>query len=234
MHSDEHPITGAQLTQLLADLNPNRVASRKQGNANLSYLEAWDIRASLIRVFGFGGWSAELIESEILSMTQSAPSFEYNANKNAPKVQKIDALGKPIFNWVVAAKCTMRVTIHQLGAVYTEAAVASQTGPDIGEVTDFAVKTAESDAFKRCCINLGTTFGLSLYDSGSTQDVVRRVLDPHQQETLRKYAEEQAAKRKDPGQLPTVGSGADAAPDGPDASAVEAATAQAAKAFQRS
>jgi hypothetical protein len=35
-----------------------------------------------------------------------------------------------------------------------------------------AVKTAESDALKRAAINLGTQFGLSLYDNGSRNDVV--------------------------------------------------------------
>jgi hypothetical protein len=29
---------------------------------------------------------------------------------------------------------------------------------------------------KRCCINLGNQFGLSLYDQGSTRDVIRGVV----------------------------------------------------------
>jgi hypothetical protein len=39
-----------------------------------------------------------------------------------------------------------------------------------------AIKTAESDALKRAAINLGTQFGLSLYNNGSLQDVVVRTL----------------------------------------------------------
>jgi hypothetical protein len=39
-----------------------------------------------------------------------------------------------------------------------------------------AIKTAESDAIKRAAINLGTQFGLSLYNNGSTKDVVIEVL----------------------------------------------------------
>jgi hypothetical protein len=62
--------------------------------------------------------------------------------------------------------------------VYSEYAAASQTGPDIGEVMDFAIKTAESDALKRAAINLGTQFGLSLYNNGSTDDIVKKVLAP--------------------------------------------------------
>lgn len=40
-----------------------------------------------------------------------------------------------------------------------------------------AVKTAESDALKRAAINLGTQFGLSLYNDGSLADVVHTTLD---------------------------------------------------------
>jgi hypothetical protein len=48
----------------------------------------------------------------------------------------------------------------------------------IGEHHDNAVKTAASDALKRCAINLGTQFGLSLYDDGSLADVVRNTIAP--------------------------------------------------------
>jgi hypothetical protein len=40
-----------------------------------------------------------------------------------------------------------------------------------------AIKTAESDALKRAAINLGTQFGLSLYNNGSPKDVVGTTLD---------------------------------------------------------
>ena len=70
--------------------------------------------------------------------------------------------------YVVLAQCTVELTIHATGAVYAETAAASQTGPQIGEVTDFAIKTASSDALKRCATYLGTQFGLSLYRGGQT------------------------------------------------------------------
>jgi recombination DNA repair RAD52 pathway protein len=174
-----------QIKQLVAPLNPNRVASRKQGGATLSYLQAWDVRATLIRVFGFGGWSAEVTGVKILRMEQDVPALEYNKDRNAPKKQKIDPLtGEAMFNWSVTALAEVKLTIHQLGAVYSEAAVASQVGPDVGEVSDFAVKTAESDALKRAAVNLGTQYGLSLYDSGNTADVVRVILEPVQKKLL--------------------------------------------------
>jgi hypothetical protein len=45
-----------------------------------------------------------------------------------------------------------------------------------GDLHDNAIKTAASDGLKRCAINLGTQFGLSLYDNGSRTDVVKMTL----------------------------------------------------------
>lgn len=163
------PLTAAQLHLLHQNLHPSRVAERQQGNSSktLRYLEAWDIRAMLIRVFGYGGFSAEVTESKI----------SHESQYEAPNQRDGE---RPRMLWRIGAVCTVRLTIHQTGAVYTETAVASQSGPDWGEVADFAVKTAESDALKRAATNLGTQFGLSLYDSGTMRDVVRKVVAPGQ------------------------------------------------------
>lgn len=163
---DEHghqlfPLSDLQLMHLKADLNPARIANRSQGGAKLSYLEAYDDRATLNRIFGFGGWSGEATESKVL---------KFGTYTNAQNKEGIR----------VVAQSTYRLHIHQLGATYSGTAVASQSGNDEGEVADFAMKTAESDAFKRCCTNLGTQFGLSLYNDGSTSDVVGNVIAPGQ------------------------------------------------------
>ena len=150
-----------QLRALLSPLNPQRVASRSQGGRSLSYLEAWDVKAALIKLFGFGGFSAEASEAKVLN-TESGKG----ANGTGVRI-------------TVMVKVTL--TIPQLNyASYAEYAAASQTGQDPGEVLDFAIKTAESDALKRAAIYLGTQFGLSLYDDGRTTDVVRKVLAPGQ------------------------------------------------------
>lgn len=161
------PLTALQLSMLHADLHHLRVASRQQGNRNLSYLEAYDVRATLIRIFGYGNWSGETTETRVVHESQ------YPSPDNAERML-----------WRIGVVCTYRITIHQTGAVYTESAAASQSGPDYGEVLDFAIKTAESDALKRCATNLGTTFGLSLYDGGKLNDVVRTVYAPDQWEVV--------------------------------------------------
>ena len=141
-----------QREQLLKPINESRIAQRKGGGGRmLSYLEAWDVRAHMIRVFGFGKWSWTVSTAELV--------FEDERD------------GK----WDVAYKVIG--SIHIDGAVYSEAAVGSARLPQRGEAHDIAVKTAESDAFKRAAVNLGDQFGLSLYNNGSTRPVVTTTLD---------------------------------------------------------
>jgi len=148
-------LNDAQYAQLLKPLNPSRVAKRQQAGRSLSYLEAWDVKAHLNRIFGFLNWSADVTQAEL--------AFEEKNEKG---------------QWNVGYKVVLRLSfgMHEY-ATYTEAAVGSATLPSRGEAHDMAIKTAESDALKRAAINLGTQFGLSLYDNGSTKDVIGQTLD---------------------------------------------------------
>lgn len=178
------PLTDAQLKQLMADLNQARIKSRKQGGATLSYLEAWDVKATLIRIFGFGGFSAEADDCEIVRVENNIPKFKgYGKDKEELPIEYSPdgQIKYGTANFRVTARVRVKLTIHQLGCIYSEFAASSQTGPDIGEVTDFAIKTAESDALKRAAIYLGTQFGLSLYNDGSTLEIVKVVLAPGQE-----------------------------------------------------
>lgn len=182
------PLTGQQLAALVAPLNPDRVKERRQGGTKLSYLEAWDVKASLIRLFGFGGFSAQVSEGTLLQ--QEVLQKKAYGDKPTPAIQYYPDGVTPIpgsFNYRITASVKVTLSIPALGAEYSEYAVASQTGPDYGDVADFAFKTAESDALKRAALYLGTQFGLSLYDNGSTSDVVRRILEPTQHETLTEF-----------------------------------------------
>lgn len=180
---DEHghellPLTDLQLAQLKADLNPARITQRKQGGSTLSYLEGYDVKATLTRIFGFGGYSAEVFDSKILKMEErevAETRWDDDAKRKVPT-------GKTKLQWRAVAQASLRLHIHQLGATYAETAISSQDGIDPGEVADFAVKTAETDALKRCAINLGTQFGLSLYNKGATEDVIGLVIAPGQRQ----------------------------------------------------
>ncbi len=164
-------LSKAQLQQLMSNLDPSRVSTRKQSGRSLSYVEAHDIKAMLIRIFGFGGFDAEVIDTQILKIEQDVPNSKGGTTA-----------------WRVTASSRVRLTIHDADtpSVYMETAAASQSGADIGEVTDFAIKTASSDALKRCAIYLGTQFGLSLYDNGSKSDTVKVIFEPGQAAGLRR------------------------------------------------
>jgi hypothetical protein len=146
-------LSAQQIEQLLKPINARRVASRKGGGGkSLSYVEAYDIKAHMIRVFGFGTWSWDVTEADLM--------FEEKAGNN----------------WHVGYRVIGRLTVPT-GATYTEAAVGMATLPGRGDAHDMAVKTGESDAFKRAAINLGDQFGLSLYNNGSTNAVVGATLN---------------------------------------------------------
>lgn len=149
-------LNNRQYESLLKGINFTRIASRTGGGGkSLSYLETWDVKAHLIRVFGFGEWSWDVKCAEL--------AFE---QENSGK-------------WNVAYKVIGQLKIHETKATYTEAAVGSATLPQRGEAHDMAVKTAESDALKRAAINLGDQFGLSLYNNGSAAPVVIQTLGGH-------------------------------------------------------
>ena len=145
-----------QIEQLLKPINGTRVKTRKGGGGKqLAYVEAYDIKAHMIRVFGFAGWSWDVLECDV------AYALPPEGDQR---------------NWRVGYKVRGRLSIHDTGATYTEAAVGMANLPDPGEAHDMAVKTAESDAFKRAAINLGDNFGLSLYNNGSVAPVVRATI----------------------------------------------------------
>ncbi len=164
-----------QIDLLLSPIHPSRVSTREQSGKALSYVEAYDIKATLIRVFGFGGFSAEVIESKILDIREGGRQGAYASG---------DRKGQEKATQVIA-QSTVRLTIFSIGpdgedAVYTETAIGSVSGADIGETADHAIKTAASDALKRCAIYLGDQFGLSLYKKGSKDALVRVVKAEHQ------------------------------------------------------
>tara|TARA_R110000868_G_scaffold410293_1_gene697897 strand:- start:1036 stop:1506 length:471 start_codon:yes stop_codon:yes gene_type:complete len=147
-------INKAQHEQLIKGINPTRIAKRQGGGGkSLSYLESWDVKAHLIRIFGFGGWSWNVLKAEL--------AFEEQNERG---------------NWNVGYRVIGRLYIHSLECDYSEAAVGSASLSQRGEAHDMAVKTAESDALKRAAINLGDQFGLSLYNNGSTAPVVINTL----------------------------------------------------------
>lgn len=157
------PLTVGQLRALHANLNKDRVATRDR----MSYLEGWDVKATLIKVFGYANFSAECLDAKVIREEQ---------------IPQRDNPAK--MNWSVSAQATYRITIHQTGAVFTESAIANNKQPDWAEAADTALKSAQTDALKRAATYLGTQFGLSLYDSGRLIDIITTTLSPDQAEIM--------------------------------------------------
>ena len=181
-------LTTQQLQGLLSPLHGQRVKSRSQGGRSMSYLEAWDVRATLLRVFGFGGFDVVVSDARIINQDQKL-ARDKEGNPRKTKWQD------DLMHWHITAQATTTLTVrdgHGGQAVYSETVTALQTGPDHGEVSDFAMKTAASDGLKRAAVNLGTQFGLSLYDQGSLADVVRNTVEEQQAAQLQQASDNPA------------------------------------------
>lgn len=159
-------LTPAQRQRLLRPLNKNRVSKNPKG---FSYISHNDSRAELIKTFGLCGF-----DLETLSVDQVSARAEESKFKNDD--------GSPRFKYSYIFRATVRLTVKdQHGnplAVYTASgAGASNNLPSEGDAVDMAIKSAESEAFKRCVINLGDQYGLSLYDGGALESVGGSLVD---------------------------------------------------------
>jgi len=149
--------TPDQREVLLRPIMPNRV-SQSHGQ---SHVEAYDVLAHLSRLFGFEGWDKEILSCELL--------FEDGVADGAKT------------KWTVAYKAAMRLTVYDpdgnVCTVKEDVSVGDAINqPSRADAHDLAMKSAVSTALKRCAKDLGDGFGLSLYDHGSTDPLVKRVV----------------------------------------------------------
>lgn len=152
-----------QVAQLLKPIHPNRVL--KDGKQN-SHVSQQDVTAHLIRVFGFGSYDTEILTWE--------PVFES---------ARIDAKGEATGRWDVCYRASLRLTVRDEhgDAVchFEDGATHTAQNQTRGDAHDLAAKSSLSLAKKRCAINLGDQFGLSLYNKGQMTALVKGTLvDP--------------------------------------------------------
>lgn len=145
-----------QYNYLIKPITPSRV----QNLRGMAHLEAWDVRRWLIRIFGFGGFTIETIELSCIK--------EIDLNGDGKR-------------WTVIYRAQVRLTVRDNvefhTAHYEDAASGdSRNQPSLGDAHDMAMKTALSQALKRCAVNLGDQFGLSLYNNGGKEAVVNMTL----------------------------------------------------------
>lgn len=160
-------LTAEQYSMLTAPLHPSRV-QRANGH---SHLAAWDIRRHLIRAFGYGGWDVETLALDLVREIEHAPGEVTYANGGSNTRTA----------WTVVYRAQVRLIIRTEDDLelchYDDAAAGDAVNqPSLGDAHDLAAKTALSQALKRCAVNLGDQFGLSLYRAGEAGASVQRTL----------------------------------------------------------
>lgn len=144
-----HPV---QIRQLTRAVDPARVLSDGKG---MSHLSQQDVTAHLNRMFGFGNYDTEIISLELV--------FEQPRDDKATRFD-------------VCYRARVRLTIRNMQgetvAIYEDVSTGTAQNQKRGDGHDLASKTSVSLAKKRCAINLGDQFGLSLYNKGQTTPLV--------------------------------------------------------------
>lgn len=125
---------------LAKPLDARHVAQREKGGQKLSYVEGWHVIAEANRIFGFDGWTRELVD-----LTENTPP---TTNQKS--------------NVVVSFRARVRVTVG--GIVREGTGFGSGIAKDIHDAYESAIKEAETDAMKRAFMTFGNPFGLALYD----------------------------------------------------------------------
>ena len=116
-------------------INRSNVTFRPGGGGQeLAYVESWYVIQEANRIFGFDGWSSETIETSLVAEDSKCVSY----------IAKV------------------RITVGNVIREGTGAGHGRMGG--IGDKHESAIKEAESDARKRCLMQFGDSFGLSLYD----------------------------------------------------------------------
>jgi recombination DNA repair RAD52 pathway protein len=157
---DRGLFSAAQVNQLLKPINPSRVL-QAQGHSHVSQQ---DITAHLIRMFGFGNFDIEVVNTELIFETE----------RTDPKTGELNG------RWDVAYKSIVRLTIRNpLGVHVTtleNGSVEEALNQARGAAHALAYKSAISVSIKRAAIALGDQFGLSLYNKGQLKELVKLTL----------------------------------------------------------
>jgi hypothetical protein len=156
--------TPEQITQLLKPIAKQRVLQDGKGHSHVSQQ---DVTAHLIRMFGFGGFDTEVLSIDCVF---AEPTKSISKGKQTPDPNRYD----------VCYRALMRLTVKDAAgkpvAQYEDGSTATAQNQTLGDGHDLAYKSAISLAKKRCAINLGDQFGLSLYNKGQTSALVIKTL----------------------------------------------------------
>ncbi len=133
-------LTDEQKAELKAPLSATIVKKNPKG---FDYIEGWHAIAEANRIFGYDGWSREVVSLAIVG-----EPYQVNGN------------------WRVGYRATVRVTVLTDGREIVRDGTGYGSGivKDLNDAHEGAVKEAETDAMKRALMTFGNPFGLALYD----------------------------------------------------------------------
>lgn len=109
------------------------------------YLEGYNAINQANKLFGFNGWSTEVVAVEARTVRRT--------NTETGEVREA----------VLLYQATVKVTVEAWGIFKTDVGAGVVTA-DTGDGHDFAYKTAVTDALKRALRQFGPQFGNDLYD----------------------------------------------------------------------
>lgn len=133
-----------QVGMLQAKLNPENVKPPKQYGPKGDYIEGWHAIAEANRIFGFDGWSYDIISCECVHQA----------------VRPIGRDKKDGFGVTYIA----RISVSCGGVQRVDVGSGHGYDVDCGLAHESAVKEAVTDALKRALRTFGNPFGLALYD----------------------------------------------------------------------
>lgn len=127
------------IKELGEKLDPDNIIPKSAGVKG-DYIKGWHAIAEANRIFGFLGWSYE-----ILKLEQREKAYQ---NKKS--------------NWVVSYICQVRVTVD--GVTREDVGYGDGASFQVGASHESGSKEAVTDALKRALRTFGNQFGLALYD----------------------------------------------------------------------
>lgn len=137
-------LTEEQVRQLKEALDESRVKQVSTGGRSADYLETYDIIDAANRIFGFDGWSFELIDVSPMSA----------ANR--------DGESRGVL-FVAKGKLTVG-GVSRIDVGTNDVSYRRDSGEATPDSFETAIKGAVSDCLKRCFRTFGNQFGNSLYD----------------------------------------------------------------------
>lgn len=154
-----------------------------------SHLEAWDVRRHLLRVFGWGGWDFSVVSCDCI-LERSVWTSE-----KPDETHK----GRHTVAYRVIGRLTIKDRDGQIVAVFEDGATGdARNQPTFSDAHDMALKTAMSQALKRCAMNLGDRFGLSLYNKRNDGSAVVGRTVAHEHDELQAAIDEAVEQEQEP------------------------------------